>query len=264
MPYVNEQDKIDRHINRFATQSFRDQADRDYIEARLACRAELIPQFLWASQQAIEKYLKGILLYNRKPAKRVGHDLTAALKLAEGLPKAPFTIVLSARSRKFIDHLATYGENRYIEKPYHVNGHILVDLDLAVWELRRYCQVLNVFGKVLQVTEQKLLDQALTDLAKSDAEPRYKFRVHGGFIEEVLKNSKHPSRPALLWNNATYASRKRATVRVRDHMMGGNPHLYNYPEMLDELLKFVSLPGKLEQAYRDHLAAIKADPSNRP
>lgn len=39
--------------------------------------------------------------------------------------------------------------------------------------------------------------------------------------------------------------------------------LYLYPEMLDELLKYVSLPSKLEQAYREHLAAIKADPNKR-
>ena len=64
MPYASEQDKIYRHINSFASQSFRDQAERDYIAARQACRAELMPQFLWASHQAIEKYLKGILLYN--------------------------------------------------------------------------------------------------------------------------------------------------------------------------------------------------------
>lgn len=264
MPYLNEQDKIDRHINGFATQSFRDQADRDYIAARLACRAELMPQFLWASQQAIEKYLKAILLYNRIPVPKLTHDLTALLRLTEKLPKTPFTIDLSARSRKFIDHLATYGINRYIERPYHVNGHILIDLDLAVWELRRYCQVLNVFGKVLPPKERALLDQALADVAAGSSPPRYKFRVHGGFIEEILKNSKHPARSALLWNNATFASRKRATVEVRDHMMGGNPLLYLYPEMLDELLKFVPLPGDLVKAYRDHLAAITADPSKRP
>ena len=45
MQYVNHQDRVDRYINGFATQSFRDQADRDYIAARLACRAELMPQW---------------------------------------------------------------------------------------------------------------------------------------------------------------------------------------------------------------------------
>lgn len=60
-----DQDKLDRRINDFASRSFRDMADRDYIAARLACRAELMPQCLWSAQQAIEKYLKYILLVNR-------------------------------------------------------------------------------------------------------------------------------------------------------------------------------------------------------
>jgi HEPN domain-containing protein len=262
--HMNEQDKLDRYINSFATQSFRGQADRDYIAARLACRAELMPQFLWASQQAIEKYLKAILLYNRVAARKVGHDLTVALKLTEKLPKAPFSIDLSARSRKFIEHVATYGEYRYIDVPYYVSGHILVDLDLAVWELRRYCQVLNVFGKRLPPKEQKLLDQALADLAQSGAQPRHQFRLHGGFLEEVLAKPKHPSRAALLWQNAVYGVRKRSTVRVTNHLSASNPVLYLYPEMLDELLKFIFVPGKLEQGYREHLAEISADPSKRP
>jgi hypothetical protein len=32
----NDRDQIERALNSFATQSFRDQADRDYIAARLA------------------------------------------------------------------------------------------------------------------------------------------------------------------------------------------------------------------------------------
>lgn len=264
MTYTDEQDKIDRAINSFATQSFRDQADRDYISARLACRAELMPQFLWASQQAIEKYLKAILLYNRVAIPKLTHDLAALLSLVETIPNAPFKLTLSDRSRKFIEHLATNGVNRYIEKPYYVLGHILVDLDLAVWEVRRYCQVLNVFGKSLPPPEQALLTKALADLAKSDTEPRYKFRLHSGFLEEVLRKPKHPTRSALLWHNATFASRKRATVKARHHLSGGKPILFLFPEMLDELLKFTPLPKDLITAYRDHLATIKANPSKRP
>jgi len=133
-PYMSEQDKLDRYVNSFGTQSFRDQADRDYVAARLACRHELFPQFLWASHQAIEKYLKAILLFNRVKATRVGHDLALALSLTETLP---FKIELSSRSRKFIAHLAEVGEFRYIDIPFYVHGHILIDLDLAVWEIRR-------------------------------------------------------------------------------------------------------------------------------
>jgi len=34
----------------------------------MASRAQLVVQYIWASQQAIEKYLKCILLLNRIPA----------------------------------------------------------------------------------------------------------------------------------------------------------------------------------------------------
>ena len=259
--YVDEHDKLDRSINSFATESFRDQADRDYIAARLACRAELFPQFLWASHQSIEKYLKAILLYNRVKATTIKHDLEKAMLLVKTLP---FTIELSSRSRSFIDQITTYGEFRYIDIPYHVHGHILIDLDLTVWELRRYCQVLKVLGKKLPLHEQSMLDEAKSNLSKSSTEPRHKFRLHGGLLEKILSDITHPSRSALLWNNAVYGVRKRATVRVKRHMHAQNPLLYLYPEMLDEIVKYVFIPGKLASGYRDHLARIKADPKSRP
>jgi hypothetical protein len=51
----------DRELNSWAIRSFRDVAGGDYIAARLAYRARLPVQFLWASQQTIEKYLKSIV-----------------------------------------------------------------------------------------------------------------------------------------------------------------------------------------------------------
>jgi len=73
-PYVNVHDRLERSLNSFATQSFRDQADRDYIAARLACRYELFPQFSCSSHQAIEKYLKAIFCC---PTKRSSRALRA-------------------------------------------------------------------------------------------------------------------------------------------------------------------------------------------
>jgi hypothetical protein len=158
------------------------------------------------------------------------------------------------RSRRFIGHLADYGQIRYIERPFHVTGRALLDLDVSVWELRRYCEVLNVFGKVLPAREQALLAKALSDLAKSSSEPKQRFRLHSGFLEGVLKKSDHPARPALLWNNAMFASRKRATVKVREHLTFTNPVLSNYPQMLDELLEYSPLPRELVRAYREQQA----------
>jgi len=259
--YGDDQDRIERSLNSFATESFRDQADRDYILARLACRHELFPQFLWSSHQAIEKYLKAILLYNRINASGVGHNLSKAMSLTKRLP---FNIELSDRSRKFINHLSACGEYRYIDVLYHVDGHILIDLDLAIWELRRYCQVLNVSGKALPPQEQYLLEKAKADLDRSYSEPRHKFRLQGGFIEKVLEDPRHPSRPALQWQNASYGIRTRKTVRIKYHLYAQNPLLYLYPEMLEKLLKYVFIPKKLAAAYREHLASVEADPGGRP
>lgn len=253
-PWIDEQDKLDRYINSFATQSFRDQADRDYVAARLACRYELFPQFLWASQQALEKYLKAILLYHRIKATGVKHDLRTALKLTS---KLPFEVELSDRSKKFVEHIASVGEFRYLEVPYHIYGHVLIDLDLTVWELRRYCQILNVFGKVLPAREQDLLVSAQENLAKSDSEPRHRFHLHNGLLEKMISDKTHPSRAALLWQNACFSSRKRAYVSVKSHFNAQNPHLTHYPEMLDELLKFVFIPGHVVTAYRAHLLQMK-------
>lgn len=256
LTYVDDQDRLERSLNSFATQSLRDQADRDYILARLACQHELFPQFLWSSHQAIEKYLKAILLYNRIPATNVLHKLSDAMTLAKQLP---FNIELSPSSRKFIDHLSVCGEYRYIDVPYYISGYIITDLDISIWELRRYCQVLNVFGKELPLREQDLLEKAWSDLARSSTEPRYRFRLQDGFLEKVLEDPKHPSRPALLWQNASYGVRARKTVRVKNHLHAQNPYLYLNPEMLEELLKYVYIPKKLKNAYREHLADIKAD-----
>jgi hypothetical protein len=49
----------------------------------MAYRAKLPVQFLWASQQALEKYLKCILFIRRVPAKDVRHRLARALQLAD-------------------------------------------------------------------------------------------------------------------------------------------------------------------------------------
>lgn len=228
--------------------------------ARMACRYELFPQFLWSSQQAIEKYLKAILLYNRVKATRIGHDIQAAMLLTQQLP---FSIELSTRSEEFLDHLARCGENRYIDVPYFVKGYALIDLDLSVWEIRRYCQVLHV-SKDLPENEETLLAEAQSELAAATRMPRHKFKLRGGFLEKVLADRKHPSRAALLWQNGVFGVRKRQSVLAKHHLHAQNPMLFLYPEMLVELLKYVFVPKKLASAYRDHLAEIQSNPDARP
>lgn len=258
---TNITDKVERSINDFAKRSFRDMADRDYLAARLALRAHLFPQALWSAQQALEKYLKYILLVNRIPASQIGHDINAALKL---LPQLTFVVELSKPSREFVQHVADFGMNRYLENSYFVSGHTLLELDRAVWDLRRHCQILDVFGKALPAVEQQLLAKAKRELDGSASRHPSLFRLHGGLLEEILDNKKHPSRAALIWQNAYFSPRVRRTVAMEMNVHFSNAPLYLFPEMLDELLKFIYLPKPLAASYRKHLEEIQADPSKRP
>lgn len=259
---MNEQDDLlGRRINSFASRSFRDIADRDYIAARLACRARLMPQAMWAAQQCFEKYLKYILLVNRIPAKKVGHNIAAALQLTERLS---FRLEISSESREFIDHIAEYGQYRYLDVSWFIEGPVLFNLDKATWELRRYAQILDVFGKELPTNEQGWLEEAKERLKQSSKRPPHEFRLNGGVLEEVLKSKNHPARRALIWQNRYFGNRKKESITVPDHFDFSNAPLYLYPEILEELNKFVFIPDRLQEGYREHLKEIQADPTKRP
>ena len=70
-------------LNDFAFRCFRDVADGDYIAARMAYRAGLTIQFLWACEQVIEKYLKCALLLNCVAAPKIGHSLDQGVSRLE-------------------------------------------------------------------------------------------------------------------------------------------------------------------------------------
>jgi len=100
-------------FNDYVTRSFRDTADADYVAARALYRILLDQQFLWAALQAIEKYLKAILLYHRVSTKRLGHDICRALHQIRAIDAIAFDV--SSDVEKFIQQLAVYGCNRYFE-----------------------------------------------------------------------------------------------------------------------------------------------------
>lgn len=54
---------------------YRDAADEDYLMARFAARSKLLYQFWWSGQQAVEKYLKAVLLLNNARVDGYGHKL---------------------------------------------------------------------------------------------------------------------------------------------------------------------------------------------
>ncbi len=239
----------DRLLNDFAVRSFRDTGDLDYIAARLAFRAKLFPQFMWSGLQAIEKYYKCILLMNRIPAKNLGHDLGRALRLIN--THAPFKVTLSGVSDQFVEYLNQYGRFRYLEIPWHASGIDLLRLDKAVWEIRRYAQVIDYRLSLLNGSQVDMLKVELARIAKSEKESPHKFQIPHGMLEKIIIDRAHPAREPLLWKNLFFGTRARPRVPIRQFSHSVNSPLSLHPEILDEVVKHIFLPKDVERAYRN-------------
>lgn len=237
------------YLNNIATRSFRDVADQDYIAARLCYRSGLMLQFLWMAQQAIEKYLKAILLYNARSAKGLGHDLGKALRRVESIK--PIEFQLSDESRAFLAYVDAQGVNRYLEQPHYTRGLELPKLDRLVWELRLYCQVLDYELK----PHGNMLEIELRGIRQwQDSDKKHKFGLFSGFLEKVLKKPKDPRRAPLVWQNFYFGKRSRSTVTIPNHANSINPTHTLHPEHFDLLAQFVTFP----KFVHDHFDQEKA------
>src|SRR5688572_19273938 len=226
--------RLDLLVNDFAIRSFRDIGDGDYIAARMACEAALVTQFLWASQQAVEKYLKCILLLNRIEAREVRHNLSLALEKLQTSGK--LSLDLTRGSQDFIRMLDEYGPYRYLEVSNVAHGAQLVRLDRAVWELRRYCTLEH------GPQQARLRDGLAAPLV----------RLPGGSLEKIIEDVKNPARKPLIYHNAFFGKRTRKRIGVKRWLTAHNAPLYLNPQILDEVLKYVFIPKELAAACRSH------------
>ena len=240
---------LDRKLNSFAITCFRDTADFDYISARQSHRAHLVPQFLWSCQQALEKYLKCLLLLNRVPATNISHDLQKALNLVE--TRLPFSIKLNDEIRRFISRMDSTGRYRYMEASQDVRHLDLVTLDWAVWTIRRYCQSMNYDLRTFGGPIVNMLDLMRTEIERSESKPPHEFRLIGGALEDVISNRDHPARAALVWNNCCFGSRHRKKLRLSTYSAGINSPFFLHPELLAEAEKYVMVPRDVKHAYAE-------------
>lgn len=234
-------------INDFATKSFRDFADQDYISARVAYRNEFDQQFRWCSLQAVEKYLKAILLYNDTSAKSLGHDLVKALKRVESIPDLEFS--LPADAREFVEYLNNYGADRYLSYPTHVPYNALIALDKTVWYIRRYCFYMRGEIETHDGKKIPLLPSRIQEV-KNAAYEQYphRYRILGGYLEQII-DKRLPAYGFLVWKNFYFGKLKKHAIKnFRNRISSTNPAHSLYPEIFAELDKLVDFP----RYVRDH------------
>jgi HEPN domain-containing protein len=230
-------------LNNFALCCFRDVADGDYIAARLAYRADLMSQALWGSQQAIEKYIKCILLLRRIEWSKPCHSLLKALEKLE----ERFQLRLSSETREFISYVDEYGSDRYFTFPYYADGLEIAKLDRAVWEIRRYCIPYNC-GTSPKGTPIEALDKKHIEDAESRPPQAYRSLSPGPLDALIAGKRNTLARVALIWNNLYFGSSRRKSVALMQRFQSANSPLALYPEIVADLAKYVHLPKEVHRA----------------
>ena len=242
-------------INDFAIRCFRNTAARDYIHARLAYKHNLMPQFFWSSLHCLEKYSKCILLINRinhfkdkKKKSRIGHEVLFSIDKIK--THSRIDIRLEDQTVKFINRLEEFGARfRYLEVSWFTRGAEIVDLDRAVWEIRRYCQVLN-HSIDINGSSKNILKENLERIHR-EKESKSQTYLNGGLLEKILKDRRDRSRAALIWQNLYFGSRKRNKVEVPSGVQAENAPLFLHPEIIDEISEYVHLPKPVKDGYRE-------------
>jgi len=253
------------YIDDFVKGCFRDTADADYISARACYQLGLIDQFLWLGTQAIEKYLKGVLLLYGKDTREIGHNLTTALTQVKTILDIPWDF--SDELHEFLAQLTTYGDNRYFVIPRARKGRELFQMDNAVWSVRRYCQRLSYTHGWKSKEPGKTSVEAYVAWLASDECKRspHRFRLLvKGYLEEVLLTDKHPvQREQLVWKNLYYGRRRKKLVRYRKVVSFSRPAHFMHPDIFPWLREKVRFPPDVKECFKKNGSANKAIGSDK-
>ena len=236
------------NLNEIAIYCFRNIADNDYISARTLFRYDLIHQAYWSSLQAIEKYLKSILLFNGMKTNNLSHDLNKSLNLINSIKELKF--VLPSDVISFIDVINNEGSNRYFEYPYGFEKLSLFKLDKTVWHIRKYCfhmkGSVKSNGKLVELLPFSLMQ--IED--KKYSESPYKYKINNGELEKILGNNKSFKREQLIWNNKYYGARKKGKIFVKhDIATYGNPPHFLDKKMFNEVKEYVKFGGPVLEYF---------------
>lgn len=237
---------MERILDDVARRSFRDQADRDYMVARMCYRQEFEQQFLWSALQAIEKYLKAILVFNHCSAKNIGHNISKALGRVERIDYLQFGVPPDVS--EFLDYLNMHGANRYLIKPSVVREHALDDLDRAVWYIRRYCIfMLRRKPGTNPIEHMPVLNRLrYSTNTKFEENPTSFSLPDSGYLEEILRESKKQA-TVLVWRNLYFGKRAKGKRRPYSGRVASvvRPTHSVWADTIGLLAQYIDLPREI-------------------
>lgn len=200
--------------------------------------------------------MKCVLVLNRIDARKMKHEVESGLTKLQIQGK--FKIELSAPAKTFVKKLEEGARFRYYETSYYAEELDLPKLDRTVWELRRYCQPLDYD---LEINGRKE-NQLAANLERIRAAQRAGEKgtcIIGGWLENVLDKPNHRAREALIWKNLFFGHSRRQKISIQNYLEAGNSPLFLYPEIVDEVAKYIFLPEEVKAAYRElHAQRLQA------
>jgi len=246
------------YINSLATSSFRNVADQDYIAARICYKNGLMLQFAWMAHQAIEKYFKAILLYNKRSTKNLNHNLKKSLNRINSIEN--IALDFSDDVLKFISYIDDQGPNRYLEKQHYTRGMEIISLDKAVWQIRRYCKVINHTVKLSNGDEKNLMLNELDSIHKwLNSDKPHKFILVGGYLEKIINKPKHQQREGLIWANLYYGKKQKNYVKVPRNVTMVNPVHIRHPKYFNDIEKVVHFPKEIRNYFNELQATEESE-----
>jgi len=199
--------------NAFAQQSFRDVADYDYIAARTLYKNQCFDQFLYFTQQCIEKYLKAILLFNDKKHISSSHNLEPIMQKVLEIKG----IILDKDTKEFINDINGLDNVRYLSCPFWADGEILLKLDKAVFDLRIFCKNKTLLPSVNNSKNKNKLGKYYQKSGKV---------IFSGELERILENKSDKYkklRENLIWKNFRYGKYIKKKFSFSNRKWGKNP-----------------------------------------
>lgn len=229
-------------INECASK-FRDLADEDYIAARLLFRSWFHEQYILLGQQAVEKYLKSILLYNGiklvkqqwKPQFWHGlEDLFQEVEKISHISGLDFLNKLDVR--RYFLHTFDGAENI----KYRVNGSTtspqsLLYLDQFVYYFRWFCRY-NFLH---------LADGQIKHRSTYNHYPYNNFWLLREIIRKKQNTTKYNN---LIWKNPYWWKRKKPNIQISWKYSFKNPIFWGEKE-LEFISEYVFIPIKLKETF---------------